>query len=150
MAPQPVLPKSLPVYKQAWFLAAALVLVTAGIYSPVLHHPFVNFDDQAYIVENTHVTGGLTLAMVRWALTSLEEANWHPVTWLSHALDCELFGLNPAGHHATNVMVHAANAAILFLLLLGATGARWRSLAVGALFALHPLNVESVAWTEER
>jgi hypothetical protein len=150
MAPQPVLPKSLPVYKQAWFLAAALVLVTAGIYSPVLHHPFVNFDDQAYIVENTHVTGGLTLAMVRWALTSLEEANWHPVTWLSHALDCELFGLNPAGHHATNVMVHAANAAILFLLLLGATGARWRSLAVGALFALHPLNVESVAWTAER
>ena len=143
-------PKAVPVYQRGWMLALALALVTAGIYSPVLHHSFVNFDDQAYIVENRHVTGGLTPATVRWALTAMEESNWHPLTWMSHALDCEFFGLNPAGHHAVNVVLHVANAILLFSLLLGATGARWRSLAVAALFALHPLNVESVAWAAER
>src|SRR5262249_45877412 len=115
-----------------------------------LANPFVNYDDQSYIVENDHVKAGLTLSTLRWALTATEESNWHPLTWASHALDCELFGLNPAGHHSTSVLLHALNAALLFLLLLGATGARWTSLVVAALFALHPLNVESVAWAAER
>jgi len=83
---------------------------------------------------------------VEWAFTTAEEANWHPLTWLSHELDFTLFGLNPAGHHAVNVLLHAANAVLLFLLLQSATGFRWRSLMVAALFALHPINVESVAW----
>ena len=88
--------------------------------------------------------------MLRWALTSRDESNWHPVTWLSHALDCQVCGLNPAGHHATGMILHALSAALLFWLLFRATGSRWRSLAVAALFALHPLNVESVAWVAER
>jgi len=131
-------------------LASALVIATLAVYSPALANPFVNYDDQSYIVENDHVKAGLTLSTLRWALTATEESNWHPLTWASHALDCELFGLNPAGHHSTSVLLHALNAALLFLLLLGATGARWTSLVVAALFALHPLNVESVAWAAER
>ena len=92
----------------------------------------------------------MTWATVEWAFTTYDEANWHPLTWLSHALDYEFFGLNPAGHHGVNVLLHAANAVLLFLLLQSATGFRWRSLMVAALFALHPMNVESVAWAAER
>jgi tetratricopeptide (TPR) repeat protein len=127
-----------------------LVITTLAVYSPALGNPFVNYDDQSYIVENDHLKAGLTLSTLRWALTATEESNWHPLTWVSHAFDYELFGLNPAGHHATSILLHALNAALLFLLLLGATGARWSSLVVAALFALHPLNVESVAWAAER
>jgi len=145
-----VAPVAIPIVQRAWFLALALAIVAFGVYAPVLQHPFVNFDDQSYIVENGHVTHGLTWSTVRWALTSTEEANWHPLTWISHALDCQVFGLNAAGHHATNAILHAANAALLFLMLLVATGLRWRSFAVATLFALHPLNVESVAWVAER
>lgn len=141
---------SVPAARRVWFIGLALAVVTVAVYSPVLWHPFVNYDDESYIVENDHIHSGLTLAMVRWALTSMDESNWHPVTWLSHALDCQLFGLNSSGHHATNAILHALNAALLFWLLFQATGARWRSLAVAALFALHPLNVESVAWAAER
>ena len=83
-------------------------------------------------------------------MTSTEESNWHPVTWLSHALDCQLFGLNPTGHHLMNVAIHALNVVLLFLLLWRVTGAMWPSLLVAALFAVHPLNVESVAWVAER
>ena len=133
-----------------WFIGLALAVVTLAVYSPVLWHPFVNYDDQSYIVENDHIHSGLTVATARWALTSMDESNWHPVTWFSHALDCQLFGLSSAGHHATSAILHALNAALLFWLLFQATGARWRSLAVAALFALHPLNVESVAWAAER
>ena len=143
-------PRDLPVYQRAWLLALALVIATPAVYSPALGNPFVNYDDQSYIVENEHVKAGLTLSTLRWALTATEESNWHPLTWASHAFDCELFGLNPAGHHATSLLLHALNAALLFLLLLAATGARWSSLVVAALFALHPLNVESVAWAAER
>lgn len=139
-----------PFYQRSWFLSLVLFFTTAAVYSPALGHPFVNYDDQAYIVENDHVRAGVTLSTVRWALTATEESNWHPLTWISHALDCELFGLNPTGHHGTSVFLHALNAALLFLFLLRATGKRWNSLAVAVLFALHPLNVESVAWTAER
>ena len=143
-------PVAIPIFRRAWFLAVVLAIVALGVYSPVAQHPFVNFDDQPYIVENSHITNGLTWSTVRWALTATEEANWHPLTWISHALDCQLFGLNAAGHHATNAVLHAANAALLFLLLFVATGLRWRSFAVAAFFAMHPLNVESVAWAAER
>jgi len=128
-------------------LLTAVVLVS---YNPVTHNGFLTFDDDQYIVDNPHVRAGLTWETVKWAFTTYEEANWHPLTWLSHALDCQLFGLHPAGHHYVNVLLHAVNALLLFLLLQSATGFCWRSLMVAALFALHPINVESVAWAAER
>lgn len=126
---------------------AVLILVAFG---GALRNGFVNFDDDAYVTENPHVSTGLSIANLRWALTATHSANWHPLTWLSHQLDCELFGLRPAGHHATSLLLHAANAVLLFLFLRRATGARWPSLIVAALFAVHPLRVESVAWAAER
>ena len=133
-------------------LVFSLLLVAAvlGFYSSVTHNDFVNYDDPAYIVSNTHIQEGLSWSTLAWAFTSFDEANWHPLTWLSHALDRELFGMNPAGHHWMNVLLHALNAVLLFWLLQSATGFRWRSLMVAALFALHPVNVESVAWAAER
>ena len=128
-------------------LLAASVLVC---FSPAAHNGFLNYDDDAYITSNPHVKAGLTRATVKWALTTYDAANYHPLTWLSHALDCQLFGLNTAAHHEVSVLLHAANAVLLFLLLLYATGFAWRSLFVAALFALHPVNVESVAWAAER
>jgi protein O-mannosyl-transferase len=136
--------------KRVWLIAFALVVITAAVYSPVLWHPFVNYDDESYVVENDHIHAGVNSAMLRWALTSMDESNWHPLTWLSHALDCQMYGLDSAGHHATNLILHVLNAVLLFWLLFEATGSQWRSLAVAALFALHPLNVESVAWVAER
>ena len=127
-----------------------LTAVVLMFYSPATHNGFINYDDDGYITANPHVRAGLTWATVKWAFTTYDQGNWHPLTWLSHALDCELFGLNPAGPHGMNVLLHGANAVLLFLLLLRATGFRWRSLMVAALFALHPMNVESVAWAAER
>jgi len=128
-------------------LLAAAVLLS---YNSITHNGFVNYDDDGNIRDNPHVRAGLTWATVKWAFTNFDAANWYPLTWLSHALDCQLFGLNPAGHHYVNVLLHASNAVLLFLLLQSATGFRWRSLMVAALFALHPINVESVAWASER
>jgi protein O-mannosyl-transferase len=128
-----------------------LAVVTFALYSPVIGHPFIfNYDDDNYVVSNSHVRAGLVWATVTWALTSTEYSNWHPLTWLSHALDCELYGLNPSGHHVTNVLLHVLNVVLLFLLLERATGATGRSLLAAALFASHPFNVESVAWVAER
>ena len=118
-------------------------------YSPVIHNAFI-YDDYGYIVNNPPVRAGVTWETAKWAFTTFDQGNWHPLTWLSHAFDCELFGLHPAGHHFMNVLLHALNAVLLFLLLQSATGFRWRSLMVAALFALHPMNVESVAWSAER
>jgi protein O-mannosyl-transferase len=133
-------------------LLCCLLLTVAVLisYNPVIHNGFLSYDDDRYVVDNPHVRAGLTWPTAKWAFTTYELANWHPLTWLSHALDCELFGLNPAGHHYMNVLLHAVNVVLLFLLLQSATGFRWRSLMVAALFALHPINVESVAWTAER
>jgi protein O-mannosyl-transferase len=128
-------------------LLFATVLV---VYSPVVHNGFLNYDDDTYITNNPHVRAGVTGQTLKWAFTTFDAANYHPLTWLSHALDCQLFGVNPAAHHESNVLFHAANAVLLFLFLRGATGFAWRSLFVAALFALHPLNVESVAWAAER
>ncbi len=131
-------------------LCLLLVAATLAVYNPVNRNAFVNFDDDHYITGNPHVLAGLNWDTVKWAFTNYYEANWHPLTWLSHALDAQLFGLNPVGHHYTNVILHALNAVLLFLLLQSATGFTWRSLMVAALFALHPVNVESVAWASER
>jgi len=131
-------------------LCLLLVAATLAVYNPVNRNAFVNFDDDHYITGNPHVLAGLKWDTVKWAFTDYYEANWHPLTWLSHALDAQLFGLNPVGHHYMNVVLHALNAVLLFLLLQSATGFTWRSLMVAALFALHPVNVESVAWASER
>jgi tetratricopeptide (TPR) repeat protein len=131
-------------------ICLALALVTTALYWPVTHHNFVNFDDDDYITNNSHVQAGLTWAGVIWAFQSGAAANWHPLTWLSHMLDCQLYGLNPGGHHSTNLLFHVANTLLLFLLLRQLTGALWRSAFVAALFAWHPLHVESVAWAAER
>ncbi len=128
----------------------SLAIGTAVVYSRVRSAEFVNYDDQNYVGENAHVQAGLTWKTFTWALQSTEWDNWHPLTWLSHALDCQLYGLNPAGHHLTNVLLHILNVLLLFLLLTRATAAPGRSLLVAALFALHPFNVESVAWVAER
>lgn len=131
-------------------LGLLLILATLALYNPVVHHPFVNFDDDRYVTDDAHVWAGLHWNTVKWAFTTFDEANWHPLTWLSHALDCQLFGLNPAGHHYTNVLLHALNVLLLFWVLWRATGATGPSLMVAALFAIHPINVESVAWVAER
>ena len=136
--------------KQKLILCLLLVLATITLYSPVAHDPFLNYDDAAHVTDNLHVRAGLTWSTIVWAFTTSEASDWHPITWLSHALDCQIFGLNPAGPHMVNVLFHAANVVLLFLILESATGFAWRSLTVAALFALHPINVESVAWIAER
>jgi tetratricopeptide (TPR) repeat protein len=131
-------------------LCLLLTVVVLVAYNPVTRNGFVNYDDNGYVAKNPHVRAGLTWETVKWSFTTYQQANWHPLTWLSHALDCELFGLHPAGHHYMSVLLHTANVVLLFLLLQDATGFRWRSLMVATLFALHPINVESVAWAAER
>jgi tetratricopeptide (TPR) repeat protein len=130
-------------------LAAALVLLTLVAFLPALRGGFV-YDDIRYVTANEQVRGGVGAAGLRWAFTSTYASNWHPLTWLSHQLDVGLFGLDPRGPHLVNLALHAANAALFFLLLNAATGRLWRSLFAAALFALHPLRVESVAWVAER
>jgi tetratricopeptide (TPR) repeat protein len=127
-----------------------LAIVTFATYSPTLHHPFVNYDDQDYVTQNTHVQAGLTARTFVWAFTATEADNWHPLTWLSHALDCQFYTLNPSGHHLTSILLHLLNVILLFLMLARATGSTGKSFLVAALFSLHPLNVESVAWVAER
>ena len=127
-----------------------LALVTLAIYSSANFNPFVSYDDDGYVTNNSHVRAGLHWNTVPWAFTTTEADNWHPLTWLSHTLDYQLYGLNPKGHHFTNVLLHVLNVVLLFLLLERFTGANWRSFLVAALFALHPINVESVAWIAER
>jgi protein O-mannosyl-transferase len=131
-------------------LCLLLVALTGALYSPVKSHPFINFDDDSYITNNSHVRAGLTWSTFVWAWTATDSSNWHPLTWLSHALDCQLYGLNPAGHHLTSVLLHCLNVGLLFFLLVRITGKTGRSGMVAALFALHPFNVESVAWVAER
>ncbi len=131
-------------------LCLLLAAMTLALYNGVGGHGFSNYDDDRYILTNAHVQAGLRWSTVTWAFTSLEEANWHPLTWISHALDCQLFQLNPRGHHYTNLLLHAANVVLLFLVLAGVTRSAGRSLMVAALFAVHPLNVESIAWVAER
>ena len=132
------------------FISLALFAVVIWTFLTALRGKFIEFDDSIYVVNNVHVRSGLTLGNIGWAFRNFEAANWHPLTWLSHMLDCQLYGLKPWGHHLTSVLVHAVNTVLVFLVLRKMTGATWRSLAVAGLFGLHPLRAESVAWISER
>ena len=127
----------------------ALVLVTLAVYWPVTRHEFVHYDDDQYLVDNSHVNSGLSWANIVWAFENKHAGNWHPLTWIAHMAGCQMFGLNPAGHHLVNVLFHIINSLLLFLFLTRTTGAFWRSALVTAFFAWHPLRVESVAWAAE-
>lgn len=127
-----------------------LIALAWIVFGQSLRFEFINFDDGDYVVKNPIVARGLTPAGILWAFTHLHAGNWHPVTWISHMLDAQLYGLRPGGHHLSNVLIHAATAILLFLVLRQMTGALWRSAFVAAVFAIHPLRVESVAWVAER
>src|SRR5258706_8247518 len=127
-----------------------LVLAVLGVFLPVVGLDFTNYDDPDYVTENRPVLAGLTFKSLGWAFTHAHSANWHPLTWISHMLDCQLYGLNPAGHHFTNVLLHTVATILLFLVLRQMTGFLWRSALVAAGFAIHPLRVESAAWVAER
>ena len=128
-----------------FLIAASLV-----VYWQIINHEFINYDDGLYVTENLHVKAGLTFENIKWAFTTCHASNWHPLTWLSHMLDYELYGLNPMGHHWTSLQIHLTNTLLLFFILQYMTGAIWKSAFVAALFAIHPLHVESVAWVSER
>ena len=142
--------KAWPHWSKALGLSLVLAIASSLLYLPIVHDPFTNIDDQGYVYENLHVQDGLTWSTIKWAAVSLDDSNWHPLTWLSIAFDCQMFGIDPAGHHAMNIVYHAVDAVVLFWVLLLATGGTGRSFMVAALFALHPINVESVAWAAER
>jgi len=131
-------------------LCLVLAAITFAVFGQTLQHQFVNFDDGDYVARNPIVAQGLTFKGLVWAFTRPHCGNWHPVTWLSHMLDCQIYGLDPGGHHFSNVVLHAGTAIALFLLLRRLTGALWRSAFVAAVFAIHPLRAESVAWVAER
>jgi protein O-mannosyl-transferase len=131
-------------------VSGLLLLSVIVVFGQTAGHEFVNFDDADYVYKNRHVCGGLAGAEIAWAFSAFHSGNWHPLTWLSHMLDCQLFDLHAGGHHLTNVLLHAAAAIYVFLVLERLTAARWRSACVAALFAIHPLRVESVAWVAER
>jgi tetratricopeptide (TPR) repeat protein len=136
--------------KRVVIFCLLLAAVTLAVYNPIAHNQFIDFDDRAYIVKNSHIQHGLTWDAVKWSFTTFYYGNWHPLTWLSHAFDYQVFHLNPIGHHYASLLLHTLNAVLLFLLLRRSTGLTWSSLTVAALFALHPINVESVAWAAER
>jgi len=133
-----------------WVLGLLLAIVTVVLYLPVHSYPFINFDDNRYVVDNPHIRNGVNLSLAKWALLHSYLYNWHPLTWFSHALDIQMFGLDAGWHHEVNVLLHALNAALLFWVLRRATGRAGPSFVVAALFALHPINVETVVWIAER
>jgi tetratricopeptide (TPR) repeat protein len=142
--------KKMPNKLQVLLLYLFLALATFIAFEQTHRNDFINYDDYQYVTENWYVQKGIGLESVKWAFTTGQEGNWHPLTWLSHMLDCELFGLNPGWHHLTSVLFHIANTLLLFWVLKKMTDAIWPSLFVAAVFALHPLHVESVAWIAER
>ncbi|MGA2243229.1 MAG: tetratricopeptide repeat protein [Verrucomicrobiota bacterium] len=136
--------------RREWLICLALSVITLIAFWPVGRLDFIIYDDWLYVLNNTNVQAGITAESIRWAFTTTHASNWHPVTWLSHMLDCQLFGLKAGGHHWTSLGFHIANTVLLFLVLKEMTKTAWRSALVAALFALHPLRVESVAWISER
>lgn len=136
--------------KRTFVLSLLLVVFALAVYNQATHFQFVNFDDDRYVTENPHLKSGFSWTTIKWAITSTDEANWHPLTWMSHALDYQWFHLNPTGHHFTSIIFHALSGCILFLLLFRATRRLGLSFLVAAIFALHPSNVESVVWVSER
>ena len=147
-------PESVPVPKSQGHITVVICLLLVAavfmVFGQTLRHEFVNLDDEDYVYQNPEVVRGLTLQGITWAFTHSYASNWHPLTWISHMLDCQLYGLNPGGHHLTSVLLHAATVVLLFLVLRRMTGALWPSAVVAAVFAIHPLRVESVAWVSER
>ncbi|MGI8821002.1 MAG: tetratricopeptide repeat protein [Chthoniobacterales bacterium] len=140
-------------WKRCGTIIALCILLAAlswAVFGQTLSFGFVNLDDADYLLKNRHVAGGFTGEGIRWSFTHVRASNWHPLTWISHMLDCQWFGLHPRGHHLTNVVLHTTSAILLFLVLRAMTGALWRSAFVAAVFAIHPLRVESVAWVSER
>src|SRR6266446_2050841 len=148
--------KAVPLSQAATFgrpdllILLGLAVTTFAIYAQVIGHQFITLDDPTYIQENSMVNHGFTRAGLAWAFTTFHVANWHPLTWISHMIDCQFFGMNAGGHLLVNALIHAANTLLVFWFLLRTTHARWPSALVAALFALHPLHVESVAWASER
>lgn len=136
--------------RMLWLGSAGLAVAILAAFWPALQSGFINMDDGEYVLQNPHVATGLSIGNIVWAFTTGHASNWHPLTWLSHMLDVQLFGLNPTGHHLVNLLLHIVNTILLFLLLVRLTGTRWRALAVAGLFGLHPLHVESVVWVSER
>ena len=146
-------PAAAPAQARSWHVAVLGLLLAAmavGLYVRSVGFSFVNFDDDLYVTQNKHVQAGLTLASVAWAFTTFATSNWHPLTWLSHMLTCQIFGLSPGGHHLMSLLFHALNCLLLFYVLYRMTGRIWPSFFVAALFGFHPLRVESVAWVSER
>ncbi len=131
-------------------ICLSLAVLTWLVFGQTLWHDFINYDDPHYVYENTKITGGLSINGIAWAFTHIHSLNWHPLTTISHMLDCQLYGLKAGWHHFTNVLLHSLAAILLFLALQQMTGAVWRSAFVTAVFAIHPLRVESVAWIAER
>ncbi len=125
-------------------------MLTWAVFGQTLRYDFVNYDDPHYVYQNTRITSGINLANVAWAFTHVHSENWHPLTTITHMLDCQLHGLNAGWHHFTNVLLHCLAVVLLFVALEHMTGALWRSAFVSAVFAVHPLHVESVAWIAER
>jgi len=135
---------------QRWGLVGVLALVVFASYGASLRNDFVNYDDDVYVTDNPHLRQGLGPAGIAWAFGSTTASNWHPLTWLSHMMDYRCFGLRPWGHHLTSLLLHVLNTLLVFLGLRSLTGAPWRAFVVAAIFGLHPLHVQSVAWAAER
>src|SRR5215471_5114805 len=131
-------------------ICGVLVGITWLVFAQTVRHQFVTYDDPQYVYANPEVSVGLSLSRIRWAFTHTIPGNWHPLTTISHMLDCQLYGMDPAGHHFTNVLFHTIAVVLLFLVMQQMTGSLWGSAFVAALFAIHPLHVESVAWVSER
>ena len=131
-------------------VCTCLIVLAWVVFGQTLRHDFINYDDPRYVYENTKITAGLSISGIAWAFTHIHSMNWHPLTTISHMLDCQLYGLKAGGHHFTNVLLHTVAAILLFLALWQMTDAIWRSAFVAAVFTIHPLRVESVAWIAER
>ena len=148
MNPQPASPMTSS--RGAIGLGLLLLVLIAAAYWSLPGNGFITYDDPYYVTKNPDVNTGLSLKNVKWAFTAMHASNWHPLTWISHMVDCELFGLDARAHHLANLGWHALNSLLLFALLRRLTGSTWRSWFVAALFAVHPMHVESVAWVSER
>jgi len=134
----------------ATYMMVGIIVLTLLVYFPVFNNHFVNYDDLSYVTANSHVKSGITGNSIKWAFTTFYFYNWHPLTWISHMLDVQLFGLDPMWHHLMNLLLHIVNSLLLFTLFKKITLAPWKSLCIAGLFALHPLHVESVAWVADR
>src|SRR4030095_11477314 len=147
--PAPVKATTFERQQHSWALLL-LAAATVVVYCQIAHHNFINYDDNVYITENRNIQEGSSANALKWAFITGHATNWHPLTWLSHMVDIELFGLNPRGHQLMNLLMHLVRSLMLFLVMRKMTANQWASWFIAAVFALHPLHVESVAWAAER